>query len=250
VDDLLRALREQHAELDGHLGELRDDDWHRPTRCDGWDVADVVLHLAQTDEWAVASLRDESEESIANATGKTAAGNVDDAAALMVAAERGQPAAVLYGRWRNAAAALRDELQGADPHRRVTWVTNRLSAQTLANTRLSEAWIHSDDVAEALGKPLVATDRLRFIARLAWRTLPYAFVREGREPPGPVAFELRGPSGEGWNFVPDVQPDTVIRGQAAELCAVAARRVDPNATRLQGDGPDADAVLDLVRTYA
>lgn len=250
MDDLLRALRDQHAELEAHLADLPESDWQRPTRCDGWDIADVVLHLAQTDEWAVASLRDEFEESVANATGKTAVGNVDDAADLMVVAERGRPTAVLFDRWRDAAAGLRDELQGADPHRRVTWVTNRLSVQTLANTRLSEAWIHSDDVAEALGKPLVATDRLWFVARLAWRTLPYAFAREGREPPGPVAFELRGPSGEEWKLVPDVEPDTVIRGEAAELCAVAARRVDPDATGLQGDGPDADAVLELVRTYA
>jgi uncharacterized protein (TIGR03084 family) len=250
VDDLLQALREQHAELEGHLTDLPEDDWHRPTRCVGWDVADVVLHLAQTDEWAVASLRDEFEESVAGATGRTAVGSVDDAAELMVAAERGRSAAMLFDRWRNAGVDLRDELQTADPHRRVTWVTNRLSVQTLANTRLSEAWIHSDDVAEALGKPLVATDRLRFIARLAWRTLPYAFAREGREPPGAVAFELRAPTGEMWEFVPDAEPETVIRGQAAELCAVAARRVESDATGLRGDGPDAVAVLELVRTYA
>jgi hypothetical protein len=34
------------------------------------------------------------------------------------------------------------------------------------------------------------------------------------------------------------------------LCAVAARRVAPSATSLVGEGPDADAVLALVRTYA
>jgi uncharacterized protein (TIGR03084 family) len=132
----------------------------------------------------------------------------------------------------------------------VSWVTGRLSVQTLATTRLSEAWIHTDDVAEALGKPLVPSDRLQFIARLAWRTVPYAFIRDGREPPGPVAFELRGPNGEEWRFVPDAEPVTVIRGEAAELCAVAAQRIDPAATNLEGEGPDADAVLGLVRTYA
>jgi hypothetical protein len=35
-----------------------------------------------------------------------------------------------------------------------------------------------------------------------------------------------------------------------ELCAVAARRVDPSATSLQSQGPDADGVLALIRTYA
>ena len=62
----------------------------------------------------------------------------------------------------------------ADPHLRVTWVTNQLSVETLAATRLSECWIHTGDVAAALGVRLEPTERLRFIARLAWRTLPYA----------------------------------------------------------------------------
>jgi hypothetical protein len=43
---------------------------------------------------------------------------------------------------------------------------------------------------------------------------------------------------------------TIIRGSAADFCDVAARRVDASATGLVGTGPDADAVLRLVRTYA
>jgi uncharacterized protein (TIGR03084 family) len=250
VDPILAALAAQHAELASHLSDLDEDGWHRPTRCEGWDVADVVVHLAQTDEFAAASARGEFTESVANASGRTAVGNVDDAAEVMVVQERGRPGVEVFDRWTRGTAALRKELEGADLSRRVTWVTGELSIRTLATTRLSETWIHSDDVAEALGKPLVATDRLQFIARLAWRTLPYAFVRDVRELTGPVAFELVGPAGETWDFVPDSEPVTVIRGEAAELCAVAARRVDPSLTNLAGEGPDVDAVLELVRTYA
>ncbi len=65
-----------------------------------------------------------------------------------------------------------------------------------------------------------------------------------------MAFELRSPSGEPWSFVPDDDPVTVIRGDAIELCRVAAQRLDPADSGLRGEGPDADAVLDLVRTYA
>jgi hypothetical protein len=43
---------------------------------------------------------------------------------------------------------------------------------------------------------------------------------------------------------------TTIRGDGIELCLVAARRLDPADTELSGDGPDVDAVLELVRTYA
>ena len=125
-----------------------------------------------------------------------------------------------------------------------------LNRKRLASTRLAECWIHTGDVADALGVALVPSERLRHIARLAWRTLPYAFRRDGRELHGPVAFELRSPAGERWDFVPDEPPATVIRGDAFELCQVAARRVDPIETNLQRTGPDADAVLATVRTYA
>ena len=120
----------------------------------------------------------------------------------------------------------------------------------MATTRLSEAWIHTGDVAGALGVELAPSDRLWHIARLAWRTVPYAFTRAGRTPPGTVAFELRGPDGDEWAFEPDDPASTTIRGDALDLCLVAAQRAEPAATGLRGDGPGAAEVLELVRTYA
>jgi len=105
-------------------------------------------------------------------------------------------------------------------------------------------------VADALGVTLVPTDRLRQIARLAWRTLPYAFASEGLTMAGPVGFRLGAPSGGDWVFEPEEPAVTTVTGPAVELCAVAARRVDPSATSLEAEGPDASHVLALVRTYA
>ena len=248
---ILTALEDQHAELAALLDGLDDADWERPTRCEGWTVADVVLHLAQTDELAHASAKGEYAEGLDEfAGGVERHGNVDDGAAAIVAHERGVPIAALLERWRSGAAALRDTLAASDPHRRVAWVSGQLSTQTLATTRLAECWIHTGDVAEALGAVQEATDRLEHIARLAWRTLPYAFARDGRELAGPVAFDLRAPSGQRWHFAPDTEPATVIEGAGADLCLVAARRVAAEDTSLRGAGPDARAVLDLMRTYA
>jgi hypothetical protein len=42
----------------------------------------------------------------------------------------------------------------------------------------------------------------------------------------------------------------VIRGDALDLCLVAGRRRAPSETGLVAEGPDADGVLELVRTYA
>jgi uncharacterized protein (TIGR03084 family) len=252
VDDLLTALAAQHAELADLVDGCSDDDWARPTRCAGWDVAAVLLHLAQTDEMATASARAELEPLADGLMGRLEdqTVSVDDAAAWQVEVERAAGGAAIRRRWHTASQEMRDALGAADPHERVTWVTNQLSVHTLTATRLSECWIHTGDIASALDVDLAPTDRLRFVARLAWRTLPYAFARAETAMHGPVALDLVGPDGEQWRFDPDTEPRSTIRGSAVEFCDVAARRVEPDDTDLVGEGPDARAVLRLVRTYA
>ena len=246
---VLAALEQQHAELADLLDNLTPSGWARATRCEGWDVADVVLHLAQTDDYAIASLRDELGDAVRAQGAFLSAADVDAGAAAMVKLERGGSGDDTRDRWSRNARELRELMQVSDPHRRVQWVAGELSIHTLASTRVSECWIHTGDVSEALDIPIVPSDRLYHIARLAWRTLPYAFARAGEEGPGPVAFELRAPGGDLWSFTPDA-PTTVVRGDAFDLCMVAARRVEPAETGLRADGPDGEAVLRLVRTYA
>jgi uncharacterized protein (TIGR03084 family) len=252
VDDILIALAAQHAELAGIVDGCRTDDWDRPTRCEGWDVAAVLVHLAATDELATASAHGDLDRYRDGFLGSrdTQTVSVDDAAAAQVDSERNAGGDAIRRRWHDAAQEMRTAFEAGDPHQRVTWVSGQLSLQTLATTRLSECWIHTGDIASALGIELAPTDRLRHIARLAWRTLPYAFRRGDTEMHGPVTVELIGPNGEPWSFEPDAPALTTIRGSAAEFCDVAARRVDAAATDLVGTGPDADAVLRLVRTYA
>ena len=252
MDDLLTALAAQHAELAGLVDSCSSDDWERPTPCVGWDVADVLLHLAQTDEIAIASARGELPPLADGLMGsrESQAVSVDDAAAAQVAADRAAGGDAIRQRWHDASREMLAAFAAADPHRRVTWVTNQLSVETLAATRLSECWIHTGDIASALDVRLEPTDRLRHIARLAWRTLPYAFERADLTMHGPVALELTGPSGDTWRFDPDTPALTTIRGSAAEFCEVAARRMEAGATDLVGTGPDSEAVLRVVRTYA
>jgi uncharacterized protein (TIGR03084 family) len=251
VDPVVSALVDQQQEMSGLLTGLDEAGWHAPTRCDGWDVADVVLHVAQSNEVAIGSATGRYAEVLDElASGLGPAGSVDDGAARMVERQRGLPDDALRARWVDGAARLVDVLDGMDLSTRVPWVAGELSARTLATTRMSETWIHTGDVAGALGVTLAPTDRLRLIARLAWRTLPYAFAGAGLTLSGPVAFHLVGPGGDAWDFVPDASAVTTITGPAVDLCAVAARRAAPADTALQGHGPDADHVLDLMRTYA
>lgn len=263
MESIVTALAAQQAELSGLLAPLDEAGWERPSRCEGWSVSDVVLHLAQTNEMAIASATGRFAESLETLASGLAAGDdrgpagggrsvgaVEDGAGLLVDAERGRPPSAVRARWQASVDGLDAALRRCDPHERLTWVAGQLSARTLATTRLAETWIHTGDVAYGLGVAVAPTERLRHVARLAWRTLPYAFAGAGRTLAGPVAFELTGPDGDPWDFLPDGEATTVIRGTGADLCLVAARRARRDDTDLRGEGPDADAVLDLVRTFA
>jgi uncharacterized protein (TIGR03084 family) len=256
---ILPALADQMAELAAILAPLDDAGWAAPSRCPGWSVSDVVLHLAQTNEMAVGSLQDRIDEVVTGLTAGVATAptaDVDEGAALMVEAGRGAPGAEVLDRWQAGVDALAAELAAADPSARVRWVAGELSARTLATTRLTETWIHTGDVTWAFGEEPERTDRLWHIARLSWRTLPYAFTRAGRARPGPVTFTLRSPGGDTWVFEPDDAPPaddpalTSLEGEALDLCLVAGQRAAAADTSLTATGPDADAVLELVRTFA
>ncbi len=247
MDEVLVDLAAEHADLARRLEGLEAEDWGRPTRCPGWDVADVLVHLAQSDELALARL---GRPVPGPAGGNWPPGDsVDEVAAAMVEAER-TPGPEAAARWTRAADTLVTVLAETDPSARVPWIMGALSARSLATTRLAEAWIHGGDVAQALGQAQVPSRRLRSIARLAWRTLPYAFARAGRELRGPVTFSLEAPDGGIWDYAPPEPALTRVSGPAHDLCLVAARRREPQATALVAEGPDGADVLALVRTYA
>ncbi len=207
------------------------------------------LHLAQTDELTVASGEGRFAEAVASLGGNGFA-NADAAAAAAVDRERGAPGPAVYERWRAAAEVVRAFFARCDPRDRFPWVAGPLTARTFATTRLAETWIHTGDIAVPLGVDFPATDRLWHVARLAWRTLPYAFARAGHTPRGPVGVRLTTGDGSMWEFGMDSGPLTMVSGSALEFCLVAGRRLDPHASTLAAEGPDAQATLTLLRTYA
>ena len=251
MQEIVGSLAEQQDELAALLADLDADGWAKPSACEGWSVADVVLHLAQTNEMAAGSARGDLAAVASQLTdGLPPVAGIDEGADQMVVKERHTGAAAIHARWKQSCADLRAALLDRQPGDRVTWVVGDMAARTLGTTRLAETWIHTGDVADGLGIELQPADRLRHVARLAWRTIPYAFTRDGLEPPGPVAFELTAPSGADWTFRPDGDAPSVIRGPGYDLCRVASRRVSPADTSLTAEGPDGEAVLSLIRTWA
>lgn len=252
MEKISAALAGQHAELAGLLAGLDEAGWAAKTRCPGWDVSDVVLHLAQTEELALASVRgsiDDARES--SGFGEFDPWDVDAAAGDAVAAQRGASSAELFARWNAVAAASEAAFAAADPAQRAQWIHGELPVRTLATTRLAECWIHSGDIAGAIGVRLEPTERLWHIARLAWRTLPYALRKAGQTLTAGVTLELIAPDGSTWLFSDETKRNlTTIRGSAEVFCEVAARRIPGDESGLEATGPDRYAVLDLVRTFA
>lgn len=244
--DVFDALEVEGDRIERMLDGLPDEAWATESQCPGWTVSDVVLHLAQTEEAVATTVTGGSFEVPAGVSG----GNVDEIMDAWVAAERGDDPAKVLERWKTARRRALDALRGADPQTPVAWAAAPLKPRTLATTRLSEHWIHAQDIAEPLGLDYPDGDTLQQIARLAQRTVPYAFMRAGKEDPPSVRLDLTGPNGEAWVFGDD-DAACLIRGDAGEVCRIAARRLDPaDAKTVEASGDRAAEVLELIRTYA
>lgn len=254
MEAVVTGLGEQHGVLERLLAPLGPDEWSRPSPdCPGWTVADLVLHLAQADEWVMAGPTEGNAAAAVRMAGGSASpgDTTDDTVDRMVANERGASPQQALTRWRESSSALREFFLARDPREPLPWIFGALPARTLATTRLVECWIHTRDVANALGTTAHDGDQLWHVARLAWRTLPFVSAQAGHPEISPecVRLNLTAPdSDDRWTFGPD-DAATSISGTALDFCLVAARRVDPSTTALVARGPGAESVLSLVRTW-
>jgi uncharacterized protein (TIGR03084 family) len=243
VAEVFDDLEAEQDQLEGVLGGLSPGDWAGPSAAGGWTVADVVLHLAQTEEAVQVTLAGAAGALDWRPFGAT----VDEAMDAMVRAQRTEPAEI-FERWRTARRAAVGALRAADPKRPVGWVAGSLKPRTLATTRLAEHWAHGLDITGPLGIDRPDTMRLRHIAWLAHSTLPYAF-RLAALPAADVFCDLTAPDGTAWQLG-DPAAASAITGPAGDFCRVAAQRLSPADATLRATGPHGTDTLRLLRTYA
>ena len=243
MTDIFDDLKAEYEQLDAVLAALTPAQWSHPSAADGWTVSDVVLHLAQSEELAATSIAGDDALLARESTG-----DVDALADDLVTAQRDITPADLLARWRTAAFATPAALRTLPKGIRLAWVANPLSPATLATTRLAEHWAHAYDITAPLGIPYSDTSRLRHIAWLGHRTLPYAFAVGGLEG-GPVRCELTSPDGGLWHFGDPAAPST-ITGPATDFCRVGARRLAPADSALKATGPHGPQALAVLRNYA
>ncbi len=235
-------LEAEEERLQDILERLDDAQWATESGAPGWSVADVVLHLAQSEEGVVAT---------ATGVGLDAwperDTSVDDAMARLVESQRDTPERI-FQRWRTARVAALAELRAADPGKPLRWIEVPLKPATLATTRLAEHWAHALDISGPLGIDLPDTDRLRHVAWLAHRSLAYAFSLAGQQDQQ-VYCVLTAPDGATWEYGPPDAAST-ITGSAGAFCRVAAQRLAPEQSGLRAGGSYGAVALSVLRTYA
>ncbi len=238
-------LRAEQHDLERLLRTLDEDEWLMPTPAVGWDVRDQVSHLADTEEIAHDTMTGGQRQ-----LNKEALSFPSPEAFTESGCEKGRKMAgpEVLEWWVRGAARSREVLAAKDPKERIPWGLG-MSARSFVSARLMETWAHGLDVRAAVGAELNFTPRLKDVAFLIIRALPYAFRHAQREqPPGEMRVDLTF-DGETWRFGPE-DADSHITGEAQEFCRVGVQRMKrADATTLKAEGELAEAALDVARAF-
>ncbi|MBN0973656.1 MULTISPECIES: TIGR03084 family metal-binding protein [unclassified Gordonia (in: high G+C Gram-positive bacteria)] len=247
VIGVVADLEAESAQLDTLVAGLDDAGWATPTPAPGWTIAHQIAHLAWTDEVAAIAATDPDRfGALLSEAASGAATYVDDAAEAGAAA----PADEILAGWRAARDRLADALREVPAGVKIPWFGPPMSAASMATARLMETWAHGLDVADALGVPVVPTDRIRSVAHIGVRTRDFAYIVNGRTPPAePFHYALTAPSGEIWTWGPDDASNSV-RGPALDFCFLVTQRRALTDLDLDLIGPDAVEWSGIAQCFA
>jgi uncharacterized protein (TIGR03084 family) len=252
--EILSDLVAEQQSLDQFLQRIHERNWKLPTPAKGWSIQDTVSHLAFTETFAARAI--EEGQTFIDAEQVT---DIDEWTARGVEAGRGKRYQEVIEWWRNGRASVVDALSRMDASDRIPWVVSSVSAKGFATLRLMETWAHGLDIKEAMDGRLPVNEdeeeeetdspRLRHVAWLAHRMLPFAFEQAGETYPDQgIRVQLMGPRYASWVYGPR-ETDQVIKGIASEFCRVAVHRVDVTDTGLKAIGDDAETALRVIRAY-
>src|SRR3984957_8403555 len=243
VDDLVA----ESAALDAVLERLRPSQWSLPTLAAGWGVGDQVSHLAYFDEATLQSLVD-PEQFRRDAEVLTSGG--DRFPDRIAAEHRGRPGADLLRWFRDARDALVGAYRTVDPRCRLPWYGPDMSPASSVTARLMETWAHGQDVIDVLEVERPPTARLRHIADLGIRAMPYSYAVNHLPPPrAPIRIQLIAPDGDEWSWGPPDAQDRVT-GDALDFCLVVTQRRHHGDSGLIVTGPTAQEWIAIAQAFA
>jgi uncharacterized protein (TIGR03084 family) len=243
IGDLLAESAALRAVLDG----LRPEQWSLATPALGWSVGDHVSHLAYFDGTTLQSFTDPEQFRLDAAALRAGGGDFSD----RIADEcRGLPGTDLLAWFQAARAALVDGYRTVDPGRRFPWYGPDMTPASSVTARLMETWAHGQDIVDALGVDLVATDRLRHVADLGIRAMPYSYAINDLPPPADtILVELTAPDGTAWSWGSADAVNRIV-GDALDFCRVVTQRRHPDDTSLVVTGPVAEQWISIAQAFA
>jgi uncharacterized protein (TIGR03084 family) len=243
--EAVAELAAEHADIEAVLRALTPEQWDAPSPAAGWTIRDQVSHLADTNEICVDTITGGPRPLNAQAAMFSSPEEFTEAGC-----ERGRAMSTgdVLEWWVTSARANRDALLALDDGARVPWGLG-MGAPMMATARMMEHWAHACDIREGAGLPFSRTPRLRSIAFLTLRAVPYALGHaKVAQPPGTLRAELTY-EGDVWRLGPD-DADNLITGDAFEFCRLGIRRIARAQTEtLKAHGALAEAALDNLRAF-
>jgi uncharacterized protein (TIGR03084 family) len=240
-------LAAETAVLRALLADLDTDGWEVITPAPGWAIRDQVSHLAHFDDVAVRAAT-EPEAFATELADAVAEGGADPD--QIAARHRALPPAALLSWFDSSRDRLLTVFRGLEPGLRLPWFGPPMSAASSLTARIMETWAHGQDVADALGVTREPTARLRHVAHIGVRALPFSYAVRGRGvPAGPVRVELNAPDGELWTWGPEEAADRVA-GLALDFCLLVTQRRHRADTALEATGAVAQEWLGIAQAFA
>ena len=251
--EILSDLVAEEQALDQFLQRISERQWITPTPAD-WTIMETICHLAYTEHFGAKVIAEgRAALDAANIT------DIDEWTARGIAEGKGKRYQQVIEWWRYGRADVVDALSRMQATDRIPWVLGEMSAKSFATIRLMETWAHGLDIKEAMADritleedeedPFADTPRLRHVAWLAHRLLPWAFQQAGEVfPETGIRVELMGPKYSKWVYGPEDAPD-IIKGIAGDWCRIAVQRMDVEDTGLKAVGSAAETALRVVRAY-
>ena len=244
-DTVLVDLQSEIAATHSLLASLTLKQWGLVTPAPGWTVADQVIHLGLFDRRAMWSMTD-PDVFHADREQMASAGGVEG----IHAAERSRDVAELFKWWQEGAAALVHAASQIDLSQRCAWYGPSMSGTSMLTARLMENWAHAHDIADAASMPVVATSRLRHVAHIGVRAMPFAFAANKLPAPvGEVYVELTAPDNSLWAWG-DSSASSSVRGSALGFCQAVTQRRHIADCALTTVGEPATQWMSIAQAFA
>ena len=244
---LVNDLTAESAVLRDMIADLDEDGWRTLTPAEGWSIGDQISHLAFFDDAAIQSATDPEGFAAEMQRAVTVGELTPDAVAERY---RNQSSAELLAWFDASRRRLIKVFSELDPALRLPWFGLPMSAASSLTARIMETWAHGQDVADTLGLVREPTARLRHIAHIGVRALPFSFAANGLEvPQEPVRVELTGPDGSVWTWGPEHAANRVA-GPALDFCLVVTQRRHRADTAIRSFGQVADQWLAIAQAFA